>query len=574
MCTGEMTLPFLATFTWNELILAVGGTVLQQPVMAEGQEDSENENKNIGRGCFSPSTDTRTIQKGAVYIPIVGERFDGHAFLQKAIEAGAGAVLIQSDKKATLPEDMPASVGVIEVDHTTEAYLALGRYHRRRCQAAVIALTGSSGKTTTKEMMFQALSPYFKTQCTQKNFNNEMGVAQTLLGLHPETEVLIVEMGMRGLNEIDLLSRYAEPHISVVVNVGPAHIGRLGSLENIATAKSEVVEGLTQPEEALKEKFDALRPVCVFDGDSPYLADALGVRQSKKISARKSRAEKQSFDLAPVYLDAVHELQVQGGHTYFALDGEPFELSQPGEHLAKNTQLIVQVARRLGLSTQQIKEALSTPLASDGRWEQVEKTLRDGNGNTLSVTVINDAYNANPQSMGASLRTLHQLLEEGSNKSHNPDDANNSGESGESGGLEHPERVIYPILVFGGMKELGEQSDEYHQSMGELLEALPALHGGEVLVVGAEAKPLVDKLLSIQADCFAVPVTYWPVESAPTEEQWEEWLQHNVSRWMEFASQKGMALNKENKQNKETSLLVWLKGSRSYQLERFISCLQ
>lgn len=509
--SSAVSTPFVASFSWADLCQATAGVVVQTPDDTSGPS-------------YVPSTDTRTITTGALYVPIVGERFDGHQFIQQAIMAGANAVLVQADRRDLLPE-LPPSVGVIQVSNTTQAYLALGRYHRRRCQAVIIGLTGSSGKTTTKQMLYQALSPYLNTQCTQKNFNNEMGVAQTLLSLNPQTDVLIVEMGMRGLHEIELLSRYAEPNISVVVNIGPAHIGRLGSLQNIAIAKSEVVIGLIAPSQAQKNRYLNLTPQCIFDGDSPFIQQALEERQ-----------QAMPFALCPVYLNEIKALTVSQGKTTFNLGGVNFQLSQPGEHLAKNTQLIVQVAQGLGITATQVANALKQPLPNEGRWAELNY-IWQVSGQSVAVRVINDAYNANPQSMAASLHTLSKQIEQ-------------------SG------CPVYPVIVMGGMKELGEYGEAYHQQTAETLNDLSPLHAGEVLLVGEETQliqPMCHKTFNGRVEC-------WPSAQAPEPSLWQQWLQQAMGRWQ---CQVNIPLDTQG----SPQLLVWLKGSRSYQLEQFIAAL-
>ena len=174
------------------------------------------------------STDTRTIKPGDFYLPLKGASFDGEKFIPQAIEKGAAGCFTTY-----------ASVYGItfKVPDTLEAYLKLANYRRRKLNFTVVAITGSSGKTTTKELVSSVLSEKFKTFKTPLNHNNEIGLCQTIFEAPDDTQVLVLEMGMRGLGEIELLSKYAEPDITIISNVGTAHIGRLGSRENIAKAK-------------------------------------------------------------------------------------------------------------------------------------------------------------------------------------------------------------------------------------------------------------------------------------------------------------------------------------------------
>ena len=176
------------------------------------------------------STDTRTIQKGDFYLPLKGASFDGEKFISQALEKGAVGAFCT------------VNGGSLRVKDTLEAYLSLANYRRNKLNPTVVAITGSSGKTTTKELVASVLEAKFKTFKTPLNHNNEIGFCQTIFEMPDDTEMLVLEMGMRGLGEIELLSKYSEPDITIISNVGTAHIGRLGSRENIAKAKCEIVK--------------------------------------------------------------------------------------------------------------------------------------------------------------------------------------------------------------------------------------------------------------------------------------------------------------------------------------------
>ena len=188
---------------------------------------------------FEISTDTRTIGKKNVFLPIIGERFDGHDFIEKALEKGATGYFTQKDIIES------GAKFVLKVKDTLIAYLQAANFYKKTVNPKTVAITGSAGKTTTKEMAYSVFSQKYKTHKSELNHNNEIGLAQTLLSMPKDTEVLVVEMGMRGLGEIELLSKYAEPDIAIISNVGSAHIGRLGSKENIAKAKFEITKYLS-----------------------------------------------------------------------------------------------------------------------------------------------------------------------------------------------------------------------------------------------------------------------------------------------------------------------------------------
>ncbi|MCQ2957740.1 MAG: UDP-N-acetylmuramoyl-tripeptide--D-alanyl-D-alanine ligase, partial [Candidatus Gastranaerophilales bacterium] len=192
---------------------------------------------------FSISTDTRTITKDDAYLAICGANFDGHNFVQNAFQPGANLAIIDKNH-SSLKNEIKGNFLIVE--NTLCAYLSIAKFHKDRCNTKIIAVTGSSGKTTTKEFLYSVFNAKYKTQKSIKNHNNEIGLCQTLLSIEPDTKYCIVEMGMRARGEIDLLAKYARPNIAVITNVGNAHIGILGSRENIAKAKCEITNYLTE----------------------------------------------------------------------------------------------------------------------------------------------------------------------------------------------------------------------------------------------------------------------------------------------------------------------------------------
>jgi UDP-N-acetylmuramoyl-tripeptide--D-alanyl-D-alanine ligase len=311
----------------------------------------------------------------------------------------------------------------------------MARHHREKINPLVIAVTGSSGKTTTKEMLYAALSPLKKTMKTEKNFNNEVGVSQTLLALQPDTEILIVEMGMRGLRQICLLSEAARPDVAMINNIGPAHIGLLGSLEAIAHAKLEIAEGLN-PDQGL----------LVINQDTPHLsALAPTLWTGKIVSYSLSEAQ----NVQPVL-----ESGEEGSRFTYA--GATVTLSVPGEHMVSNALGVLKVGEALGFSAQALASGLSQFRPEKGRWERVAlQGYRD-------VWVIDDAYNANPDSAKASLKAFLSTVKAG--KQH--------------------------FLVIGGMKELGDFSRNYHEELGLWLAGQP--HIDALFTLGEEGQWLAD----------------------------------------------------------------------------------
>ena len=204
-------------FSRDELIEITGAIVLKDEISS--------------LKTLAISTDTRTIKESDIYLPLKGASFDGENFIDKALDAGALAYFTTNEcifENAKL---------VLKVENTLSAYLKLAQYYKSKLNPITIGITGSSGKTTTKEIVYSVLNEKFKTHKTFSNHNNEIGFCQTILSMPTDTEALIVEMGMRGLGEIELISTHLNPDYAIITNSGTAHVGRLGSLDNIAIAK-------------------------------------------------------------------------------------------------------------------------------------------------------------------------------------------------------------------------------------------------------------------------------------------------------------------------------------------------
>ncbi|MBP3925009.1 UDP-N-acetylmuramoyl-tripeptide--D-alanyl-D-alanine ligase [bacterium] len=340
------------------------------------------------------STDTRTIKKGDFYLPLKGESFDGEAFLDKAINAGACGCFITGEN---YPEKAQV---VLKVNDTKEAYLKIANYARKKYNPKTIAITGSSGKTTTKEMVYAVCASKFKTQKTLSNHNNEIGCCQTILGMPEGCEVLIVEMGMRGFKEIEPLSLTAEPDIAIITNAGSAHIGRLGSLDNIAIAKCEITAGLKNDGILIANACERLRKFAKFEGEKLFYS-----------------------------INDVKILEMKAGYTKFEYKKEIYELNVEGEYNVENSLAAIEAGRCLGMSYEEIKAGLLTYKPIEKRWEVEE---------IRNFKVINDSYNANPESMKASVSTFVKLYEN-------------------------------PFVILGDMGELGENEVEIHKSVGEYL---------------------------------------------------------------------------------------------------------
>ena len=341
------------------------------------------------QGSFEISTDTRTIKQGDLYLPLRGANFDGENFCDKAIKAGAIGCFYTRNK----PCDF-----AIKVEDTLTAYLQISNYIRRKSALKVVGVTGSSGKTTTKEMIYSVVSQKFKTHKTFSNHNNEIGFCQTVLGMNKDTEVLIVEMGMRGLGEIELITKYAEPDIAVITNAGSAHIGRLGSLDNIAKAKCEITKSLKDL--LIANDNERLRKFADFTGEKIFYS----IKDVKIIEKRS-------------------------GYSKFIYKEDEYELNVEGEYNIENAISAIEVGNKLGMSYEEIKTGLFSYRPIEKRWE-CEKIGE--------FEIINDSYNANPESMKASVSTFLELYKN-------------------------------PVVILGNMGELGENEIEFHREVGRYL---------------------------------------------------------------------------------------------------------
>jgi len=319
--------------------------------------------KTNTEGVFDISTDTRKLQKGDIYLPLRGENYDGHNFIAKALENGAVGYFTQQEYKV----DKNAKF-VLYVKNTLTAYLQLAKYIREKINPKVIAITGSSGKTTTKEMLSSVLMTTFKTHKSILNHNNEIGLCETMFSMPLDTEVLVVEMGMRNLGEIQLLTSYSLPDAGIITNIGSAHVERLGNLKNIAVAKCEIASNLN--------------PEGIFIGkDSEIL------RENLKYGGKK----------VLVGLSDCSGVDIEIGKTVFEYGQNRYELTVEGEHNIENAMLVIEAAKWAGVSVDNIKKGFLNYRPIEKRWE-VTKI----NG----LTFINDSYNANPESMIAVLKTF------------------------------------------------------------------------------------------------------------------------------------------------------------------------
>jgi UDP-N-acetylmuramoyl-tripeptide--D-alanyl-D-alanine ligase len=312
------------------------------------------------------ATDTRIIEGGEVFLALRGENFDGHQFVEKARDLGAIAAVVDRDWQAEVP-----NFPLLRVDDTLKAYQAIARWWRDQFSIPIIAVTGSVGKTTAKELIAAVLSTSGNVLKTQYNYNNEIGVPKTLLELSPSHNYAVIEMGMRGLGEIALLSQIARPTVAVITNVGTAHIGRLGSFEAIAIAKCELLAEM--PAES----------IAILNHDSDRLmATAAQVWQGKTLSYGL-----EGGDLCGELLN---------NHTIL-VEGVELPLPLAGRHNAVNYLAALAVAKVLGIDWKVLQQGLSVQLP-DGRARRYDLPQ--------DVVILDETYNAGLESMLAALRLL------------------------------------------------------------------------------------------------------------------------------------------------------------------------
>ena len=366
----------------------------------------------------SVSTDSREIENDALFVPIRGETFDGHDFIADCINKGAAGVLSEKPQNDDVPCVLVEDTKKVLRD-LAEGYLA--RFNIPKC-----AVTGSVGKTTTKDMIASVLSKRFKTVKTEGNFNNEIGLPRTVFGIDDKTEAAVLEMGMNHFGEISRLSKIVRPNICVITNIGVSHIENLGSREGILRAKLEITD------------YMADEGVLILNGDDEYLRNAVTDRGTIFFGIDNPAdiyADNISFDGLEATLADIHK-----GDVHFTV-----RIPIPGKHMVINALAAAAVGFWLGLSPEEIKSGIEDFKQSKMRMDIISKN---------SINIINDVYNANPVSVKASLDVLKSA-------------------SGRR------------AAILGDMFELGEFSPSMHRDVGNYA----ASCGIDVLIaIGKNAK--------------------------------------------------------------------------------------
>ncbi|WP_078382402.1 UDP-N-acetylmuramoyl-tripeptide--D-alanyl-D-alanine ligase [Sutcliffiella halmapala] len=372
--------------------------------MTKGEVISPEHHAIIVEGV---AKDTREDMSGKLYIPIIGENFNGHQFVKQAIiEKGAVASLWQKDQ----PEP-PAGVKLIFVEDTIVALQHLAGSYRDQIGMKVIGITGSNGKTTTKDMVTSLLQTTFKVHKTAGNYNNHIGLPLTILSMEEDTEVAVLEMGMSGRGEIELLSQIAKPDAAIITNIGESHMQELGSREGIAEAKLEIAAGIKQGGKL------------IINGDEPLLRNKLSNIMCDVIT----------FGLSDENDYVAKDVLLKGNGTHFIIEETAYMIPVLGTHNVTNALAAIVVGDVFGVNQENRKKGLEKVTLTAMRNEIVE--AKGG------WTIINDAYNASPTSMRAAIDLLGSLT-----------------------GFEKK------IAVLGDMLELGDQEKSYHQEVGKYIQ--------------------------------------------------------------------------------------------------------
>ena len=357
------------------------------------------------------SKDTRTIQKGDIYIGIKGEKFDGSNFWNQALDAGATAVIISNIQISKEEKEKYKDKTIIQVEDTFEALYEIAKYKRSLYNIPVIAVTGSVGKTSTKDIIASVVSQKYKTLKTEGNNNNNIGLPLTILKLK-DHEALVVEMGMNHFGEISLLTNIAKPTLAVITNIGTSHIGNLGSRENILKAKLEILEGMKIPRVIINNDNDLLHK-WYEENKEKIEIHTYGINNSSDVIAEKI------------------ELGEEKSKFVVKTSSEKVNIDVPvgGEHFVYNALCGFMVGKVLGLTAKEIQNGISKFELTKKRMDI--RVLKNG------ATLINDSYNASYESMKASLKYLSSRTD------------------------------LRKIAVLGDMLELGDFSKELHEKVGE-----------------------------------------------------------------------------------------------------------
>jgi UDP-N-acetylmuramoyl-tripeptide--D-alanyl-D-alanine ligase len=382
------------------------------------------------------SIDSRIITKGNLFIPIARIK-DGHTFVQEAIKNGATACLWEKNRP-----NPPTNFPVIFVENTLLALQHLAKNYRNELSAKVIGITGSNGKTTTKDTIHSILSTQFHVHKTKGNLNSEYGLPLTILSALEEDDILVLELGMRKRGEIEILSKIAQPDVGVITMIGSSHLATLGSREEIANAKLEIADGMKE------------NGLLIFHGDEPLLKEKIQAQKNKPLRYASFGISNEN----DLYQSNVHVHPQKITFTLNDSDSPIYCIHMIGRHNVNNTLAAILVARECGIMEKNIITGLKNLELTEMRMQQLTSPK--------GYTIINDAWNANPNSVQASIETFQELS--GYNRK---------------------------ILILGDMLELGEKEIEYHKEIGRLIDPLHIdflfTYGELATYISAEAEKIL-----------------------------------------------------------------------------------
>lgn len=415
--------------------------------------------------------DSRHIEQGDLFIPFRGEQTNGHTYVRSAYEKGAVASLWLTDEP-----NPPTDIPLLFVEDAASALQQLARSYRAKLSCKVIGVTGSNGKTSTKDLVASVLGAEFAVHKTEGNFNNELGMPLTILSLEEDSEVAVLEMGMSDFGEISFLSKLAKPDIAIITNIGEAHMQDLGSRKGIAQAKFEIIDGL------------ATSGAFYYDGDEPLLTPL--VEKNLELDAS-------AFGIGKTNDLIASNIQITEQGSQFTVKGEiegDFVIPVYGEHQVKNALAAMLVAKRLGMTDEAIRRALLVAVLTPMRMEPV--LAKNG------ALFINDAYNAAPTSMKAALAFIGQTT------------------------LRTDKWV-----VLGDMLELGQDEQIFHEAVADQLDTLD-LKG--IALYGPKMRWLYDKLKNstMKMELVWTEQDYAPIISALTATSGESIILLKGSRGM------------------------------------------
>ena len=346
------------------------------------------------------SKDTRTINQGECYVGIMGDNFDGNKFYKDAFKLGAKACIL--DHFGATDEEMG---NIVLVDDSVKAVQQIASYLVDNVDAKVVAVTGSAGKTGTKDMIYSVLSKKYKVLKSPGNFNNAIGMPFALLNYINE-DIIVLEMGMNGFGEIDTLSKIAKPDVAVITNVGTAHIGKLGSRENILKAKLEILNGMSND------------GVLVINNDNDMLQTVNGINQ---------RILRFGINTPSDY--NASNINMKNGKTFFEINNKEYNVPVLGNVFAYNALCAYSVGKLFDLTDEEIYEGLENVILTGNRMQIIEEN---------NYTIINDTYNANKEAMISSIDTLSSFENR-------------------------------KVAILGDMLELGEFEEDIHREVGKYL---------------------------------------------------------------------------------------------------------